>query len=67
MAKPDEALFAQQLGWVRQTWDIVSQEDFAKMIDGKLPVKYDSLLLSFDDGTISNLHVAEHILKPLGI
>ena len=27
----------------------------------------DTLLLAFDDGTISNLHVAERVLKPLGI
>ncbi len=67
MSQEDEGLFARQLRWVRQTWDIVAPQEFAAMIDGEAPVKRDTLLLTFDDGTVSNLHVAERVLKPLGI
>jgi len=67
MSEPDEALFERQLRWVRKSWDIVDPTVFAAMVDGELPVKRDSLLLTFDDGTVSNLHVAERVLRPLGI
>jgi peptidoglycan/xylan/chitin deacetylase (PgdA/CDA1 family) len=63
----DETLFSRQLKWVRQTWDFVTPQVFAAMIDGNLPIKRDSLLLTFDDGTVSNMQVAERVLKPLGI
>lgn len=67
MSQADEVLFAGQLRWVMRTWDIVAPQDFAAMVDGEVPVRRDTLLLTFDDGTVSNLHVAERVLKPLGI
>ncbi|MDF1683522.1 MAG: polysaccharide deacetylase family protein [Legionellaceae bacterium] len=67
MSQTNEVLFERQLRWIMQRWDIVTPENFAAMLHGKLPVKRDTLLLTFDDGTVSNYHVAERVLKPLGI
>lgn len=67
MAEADEELLARQLRWLLKRWNIVSPQDFAAIVDGKMRAERDTLLLTFDDGTISNLHVAEHVLRPLGI
>lgn len=67
MSQVDEVLFEKQLRWIMKTWNIVAPEDFAAMVSGKVPLKRDTLLLTFDDGTISNLHVAKRVLRPLGI
>ncbi len=67
MSQADERLFERQLRWVMRTWDIVAPEDFGAMLEGKKPVSRDTLLLTFDDGTVSNLRVARSVLKPLGI
>lgn len=67
MSQGSEALFERQLRWLMRSWKIVTPEKFAAMIDGSEPIVEDSLLLTFDDGTISNLHVAGRVLEPLGI
>ncbi len=67
ISEADKELFERQLRWVMKSWDIVNPDVFAAMIDGEISVERDTLLLTFDDGTVSNLYVAERILKPLGI
>ncbi len=67
MSQADEVLFERQLRWIMRSWDIVTPEEFAAMIDGDIPIGRDTLILTFDDGTVSNLRVAERVLKPLGI
>ena len=53
--------------WLSKSWRFVTPHQFAAMIDGVMPVKEDSLLLTFDDGFLSNLSVTERILNPMGI
>jgi peptidoglycan/xylan/chitin deacetylase (PgdA/CDA1 family) len=67
IAPYEESRFAAQLSWLSQSWSFVSAETFTAMISGNEPVKGRNLLLTFDDGFASNRHVAERILKPMGI
>lgn len=67
IAQAEEARFEKQLRWIMRHWDIVASDVFANMLDGREPVLRDTLLLTFDDGTMSNFDVAERVLKPLGI
>lgn len=67
MSLADEKLLRNQLQWLMRKWDIVTPEDFVAIIDGTIETKHDTLLLTFDDGTTSNLNVAERVLKPLRI
>ena len=62
-----EILFEAQLRWLSKSWCFVTPHQFAAMMDGNLPVQEDSLLITFDDGFISNLGVTERILNPMGI
>ena len=59
--------FIRQLDFISKYWNFVSPNIFSEMIDGNEPVKKDSVLLTFDDGFISNRSVAEEILNKLGI
>lgn len=67
MAPMDEALFERQLLWLQRLWRIVSPATFEAIIDGSAPLECDSALLTFDDGTVSNLHVAQRVLSKLRI
>ena len=52
-----------------EKWDacLLKPEKFEKMISGSEPVQDNNLLITFDDGLISNRIVAEKVLNPLGI
>lgn len=62
-----EIAFQNQLEWIQKNWNIVSPEIFEKMITGNKPIIGDNVLITFDDGLISNRVVAEKILNPMGI
>jgi peptidoglycan/xylan/chitin deacetylase (PgdA/CDA1 family) len=62
-----EDAFKKQLVWLKKHWSIISPEKFEKLISGNEPIIGANLLISFDDGLISNRIVAEKILKPMGI
>jgi peptidoglycan/xylan/chitin deacetylase (PgdA/CDA1 family) len=62
-----ETAFQKQLEWIQKNWTITSPEKFEKMISGENPVIDDNVLITFDDGLISNRIVAEKILNPMGI
>jgi peptidoglycan/xylan/chitin deacetylase (PgdA/CDA1 family) len=63
----DEKKFERQLIWVMKNWDIIDPLEFEKVLEGKVNLKRDSLLLTFDDGTISNFNIAKNILSNLNI
>ncbi len=63
----ERELFASQLKWLGRKWRFITPAIFEGMVAGLIPVDQDSLLLTFDDGFISNREVAETILNPLGI
>jgi peptidoglycan/xylan/chitin deacetylase (PgdA/CDA1 family) len=67
MSFSDEDFFERQLRWVMRSWKFISPLEFSSIVNGVSSLKQDSVLLTFDDGTISNLGVAERILNPLGI
>ena len=56
-----------QLQKLQKKWNIVTPEKFEKMISGNDPIHGNNLLITFDDGLISNRIVAEEVLNPLGI
>jgi len=62
-----ELALKKQLQELQKKWNIVSPEKFEKMISGSEPIKDNNLLITFDDGLISNRIVAEKVLNPLGI
>ena len=62
-----EAAFQKQLEWIKKNWTITSPEKFEKMISGEKSVIGDNVLITFDDGLISNRVMAEKILNPMGI
>jgi peptidoglycan/xylan/chitin deacetylase (PgdA/CDA1 family) len=59
--------FRDQLLWLKKTWNFVSPGEFELMISGDMPIIGNNLLLTFDDGFVSNRFVAETILRDLGI
>ena len=63
----EEDSFDTQIRWLKQSWNIVTPLQFENMISGELPIIGDNLLITFDDGLISNRIVAEKILNPMGI
>ena len=62
-----ESEFKRQLQLLMKTWQFVDANQFALMLEGKIPIERDSVLLTFDDGFLSNRRIAESILKPLNI
>jgi glycosyltransferase involved in cell wall biosynthesis/peptidoglycan/xylan/chitin deacetylase (PgdA/CDA1 family) len=62
-----ELVLKKQLQELQKKWNIVSPERFEKMISGIEPIQDNNLLITFDDGLISNRIVAEKVLNPLGI
>ena len=62
-----EANFKRQLCWLSKSWQFVTPQQFSGILDGTLPLGRDSLLLTFDDGFLSNRGVVERILNPLKI
>ncbi|MDB9938784.1 polysaccharide deacetylase family protein [Candidatus Thioglobus sp.] len=67
IAPQHEAYFKSQLCWLSKSWQFVTPHQFTEILEGALPLERDSLLLTFDDGFISNRGVAERILNPLKI
>ncbi|EMK17953.1 polysaccharide deacetylase [Leptospira interrogans str. Kito] len=59
--------FRTQLEKISKDWKFISPEIFEEMIRGKKEIVGRNLLLTFDDGYLSNKIVAEEILEPLGI
>ena len=65
---PDEITkFYSQISWLKKKWNFVDPERFDLMMTGQIPIEGDNLLLTFDDGFISNRIVADKVLKPLEI
>ena len=67
IAPHHEADFECQLRWLSKSWKFITPLQFSDILDGVLPLECDSLLLTFDDGFLSNRGVAERILNPLKI
>jgi len=62
-----EIVFKRQLIWLMKNWNIITPKEFEKIIISQEEVKGKHLLITFDDGFISNRNVAENILNPMGI
>jgi peptidoglycan/xylan/chitin deacetylase (PgdA/CDA1 family) len=67
IAPQEQERFAAQLRWLSRSWTFVSPQRFTAMMRGYEPVKGANLLLTFDDGFVSNRGVAEEVLNPMGI
>ena len=63
----EENNFSTQILWLKKYWNFVSPEEFENMLSGDTPIIGDNLLITFDDGLISNSIVAGKILNPMGI
>lgn len=63
----DEHHFYLTLKWLQNTWKFITPQEFIQHISGAKPVTQRSLLLTFDDSNLSNLYVAQRVLKPLDI
>ena len=60
-------LLEEQLTHLTKTWKFLTPDEFELIMHGKKKLSQDSLLLTFDDGTISNFYVACNVLKKLNI
>lgn len=67
IAPDQQTSFAAQLRWLVRTWTFVTPERFAAMVSGLEPIRGSNLLLTFDDGFVSNRIVAEQILNSMGM
>lgn len=67
IASHEQVNFATQLRWLAKTWNFVSPERFESMISGTETIRGRNLLLTFDDGFVSNRAMAEQVLNPMGI
>jgi len=56
-----------QLIWLSQRWEFITPDKFTDLLRGREVIDKDYLLLSFDDGFLSNREVADQVLKPLCI
>lgn len=67
IAPAEMELFEKQLRWLSRRWKFVSPAIFEEMMSGERPIVGRNVLLTFDDGFLSNKLVAEKILAPMGI
>ncbi|EMO07728.1 hypothetical protein LEP1GSC137_4213 [Leptospira borgpetersenii str. Noumea 25] len=67
IAGQERSRFRTQLEKISIDWKFISPEVFAEMVRGEKEILGRNLLLTFDDGYLSNRIVAEEILEPLGI
>jgi peptidoglycan/xylan/chitin deacetylase (PgdA/CDA1 family) len=59
--------FAILLQWLQKRWKFVTPDTFELMSNGNMPIIGRNLLLTFDDGFISNYDVATTVLRQLKI
>lgn len=67
IAPHEESSFEVQLKWLSEKWTFITPIQFMDILEGRKLLKEDSVLLTFDDGFISNRRVAEIFLDPMGI
>ena len=67
IAPADESHFAAQLSWLRRSWRFISPDEFSAIVSANLEIQEDCLMLTFDDGFVSNRRVVEAVLNPMGI
>ena len=63
----EEHAFELQLRWLMRYWNVITPSEFEDMISGNKEILGKNLLITFDDGLMSNRIVAEKVLKSLGI
>ena len=63
----EEIVFISHMTWLKENWNIVTPAEFEMMVLGKKPIIGNNVLITFDDGFLSNKLIAEKILNPLGI
>lgn len=63
----EEDRLMKQLVWMKKRWKYITPKDFEDFKSGKLELRGNNLLVTFDDGFYSNRRIAEFILKPLNI
>ncbi len=63
----EELAFELQIQWLLKHWKIITPSDFESLITGNKEVVGKNLLITFDDGLLSNRIVAEKILNRHGI
>jgi peptidoglycan/xylan/chitin deacetylase (PgdA/CDA1 family) len=67
ICRKDFHRFRTKIEWLSKDWNFVSVSDFEKMIKGDKAIIGNNLLLTFDDGFLSNYFLAKEILNVMGI
>lgn|SRR3990167_3069046 len=67
IAPSEQTQFEAQLRFLSKKWNFVSATQFVSMLKGEQPIEGRNVLLTFDDGFLSNYHVAWSILRTLKI
>ena len=60
-------IFESQIEWLTKRWDFITPYEFKLYISGKRKLSGNKLLLTFDDGFISNYEIASTFLDKYGI
>jgi peptidoglycan/xylan/chitin deacetylase (PgdA/CDA1 family) len=67
IAPHEQSGFSEHVRWLARRWSFVTPERFSAMVSGREPILGSNLLITFDDGFVSNRVVAETVLSPMGI
>ena len=67
VAECEQMDFEKQLRWLSQNWTFISPSKFKSIMCGEESLQGSNLLLTFDDGFISNKKIADEVLNPMGI
>jgi peptidoglycan/xylan/chitin deacetylase (PgdA/CDA1 family) len=67
IAPEDMSAFARHLELLSKSWSFISPDAFEAHLGSDHTLEEDSLLLTFDDGYMSQREAAEKVLNPLGI
>jgi peptidoglycan/xylan/chitin deacetylase (PgdA/CDA1 family) len=59
--------FQKQLLYISKKWNFITPDEFSEMINGERPIIGKNILLTFDDGFMSNKVVADNVLNILNI
>lgn len=59
----EPAIFARQMRYVAQHYNVVTLDEVIACIQGKHPLPQRAVVITFDDGYRNNLHIAAPILK----
>ena len=60
-------IFKEKLIWLKKYWNFIDPDTFNLMLKGEKKIIGNNLLLTFDDGYLSDYYITKEVLNPMGI